>query len=1084
MKIGVIGAGIGGLTAAAYLAKGGCEVTVLEKASTVGGSAGFYVRQGRMFPTGATLAFGLEEQGLLRERLQELGIQLSAVELLHPMDVVLKDRTVSIYKDRKRWEEELQSKFFERKDDVLRFWRHLESLSKGVLGVTKSGVALPIQRFVDVGNLPAFVCRHPWTSLKLAKYASWTVEDFMWAYRLDSYEPLRRLLDLQLVDAVQTDVSKAALLPACLALSVYRYGSFALERGLGQLSEAIAERIAALGGEVLLGQSAEHVQYEEGAGKWLVQTRKASYTFDIVINNTGGSLGLEPEIGGPHSLSWGAFRVDAVIKQAAAAERLKDMTLPFAFQIAPKPQHSYLFGDQHGPVYVTFQQALNAKQEPISGELTMTASVHTRTESWLECPKEVYSFKKQKGTDAILAEIEKVIPVREHIVYLEAGTPKTYRKFIGKAEVGGFPLTIAHAVTDPRGVRTSLPGMYKVGEQVFPGPGTLSSALSGYYAARAILKKKGKALYVILSDTYSHNKERHAAMTVLLKRMNKIHYKIALGFLVVVLCFVISILSVSSQLTAFQKESDFITDHDMEVHSLAQSIQKDLADMETGQRGYVITGDKKYLDPYTNGKAGWQKHFEALFQLVADNPVQQDKLKAIQKNAESWIQEAGEKVVAMKGNNDTKGIQQFFQEDPGKTYMDALREQISAFRQTEKALTAQRVGALEEKNDQLRMQLYISLVVVLAAAALSYYFTGVRTGKNVRKVGAAIAEIALSGGDLTRRISVSTKDETKDLADQTNALLTSLQGMITDIQASAEELKQSSGLLRAGAEESSKASEQIAHSVQRVAQGAEHQVSQTQEISAALQETVFGLDQVAATSTELSDLAANTNSIATQSAERMLDNAGKIGRIEETFSEIQESATALSVLSEQIRKVVSHIKEISNQTNLLALNAAIEAARAGEHGRGFAVVADEIRKLAEQAAHSTLDINQTIEVMLGSINSLVQKVDENSLDVKDGVQAMKSAGDSFRNIMFRISHVSSQVMDVTATVEQMSASAKSVDTSVHEITRITEETASFSEEVAAMTEEQTAASQEMLQTALKLNEMSETLQALVGKFKV
>jgi methyl-accepting chemotaxis protein len=323
-------------------------------------------------------------------------------------------------------------------------------------------------------------------------------------------------------------------------------------------------------------------------------------------------------------------------------------------------------------------------------------------------------------------------------------------------------------------------------------------------------------------------------------RLNRIQNKIALGFLIVVICFVIAILGVTNQMAAFQKETEFITNHDMEVHSLAQSIEKDLVDMETGQRGFVITGEAKYLDPYNNGKKNWQTHYDALFGLVADNPDQQEKLKAIRKNVEDWIQVAGEKVIALRKANDSRGLQQFFQEDPGKTHMDALRDQLSRFRSVEKQLTSERVAALEKKNGQLRNQLYMSLAFVIVVSVVSSYFTGFITARNVRKVGNAIAEIASSGGDLTKRISVKTKDETKDLADHTNLLLSSLQRMIADIQASTEELKQSSSLLRGGAEESTKASDQIAQSVQRVAQGAEHQVSQAQEITAIIQETVSG----------------------------------------------------------------------------------------------------------------------------------------------------------------------------------------------------------------------------------------------------
>jgi phytoene dehydrogenase-like protein len=89
-------------------------------------------------------------------------------------------------------------------------------------------------------------------------------------------------------------------------------------------------------------------------------------------------------------------------------------------------------------------------------------------------------------TEEILAEIGKVIPVKENLLFAEAGTPLTYERYIGKRAVGGFPLTVRNAITKPKSVRSSPPQLYIVGEQVFPGPGTLSSALSGYYAARSI----------------------------------------------------------------------------------------------------------------------------------------------------------------------------------------------------------------------------------------------------------------------------------------------------------------------------------------------------------------------------------------------------------------------------------------------------------------------------------------------------------------------------------------------------------------------------------------------------------------------
>jgi phytoene dehydrogenase-like protein len=129
----IIGAGMGGLTAGAFLAKNGFDVTILEKATSVGGSAGFYTRKDRRFPTGATVAFGLEEDGVLNKLLNELNIHPPTMELLHPMDVILPDRKVSIYKDKMRWERELQIRFSEREKDVLLFWKKLEQIGEDVL---------------------------------------------------------------------------------------------------------------------------------------------------------------------------------------------------------------------------------------------------------------------------------------------------------------------------------------------------------------------------------------------------------------------------------------------------------------------------------------------------------------------------------------------------------------------------------------------------------------------------------------------------------------------------------------------------------------------------------------------------------------------------------------------------------------------------------------------------------------------------------------------------------------------------------------------------------------------------------------
>ncbi|MGD9595683.1 MAG: methyl-accepting chemotaxis protein [Wolinella sp.] len=96
--------------------------------------------------------------------------------------------------------------------------------------------------------------------------------------------------------------------------------------------------------------------------------------------------------------------------------------------------------------------------------------------------------------------------------------------------------------------------------------------------------------------------------------------------------------------------------------------------------------------------------------------------------------------------------------------------------------------------------------------------------------------------------------------------------------------------------------------------------------------------------------------------------------IHETVGSVTDKTQEVAKQSEEIKSVITIIRDIADQTNLLALNAAIEAARAGEHGRGFAVVADEVRKLAERTQKSLSEINANVNVLVQSMNEISESI--------------------------------------------------------------------------------------------------------------
>ncbi|WP_322922297.1 methyl-accepting chemotaxis protein [Paenibacillus campi] len=560
--------------------------------------------------------------------------------------------------------------------------------------------------------------------------------------------------------------------------------------------------------------------------------------------------------------------------------------------------------------------------------------------------------------------------------------------------------------------------------------------------------------------------------------------KILAGYILIMCCFAIAIVIVHIKINELESNITYISEHDMDVHKLTNDIRLNIIDMETGQRGYVITGNDNYLTPYNNGKSQWQSNYDALYTLLADNPSQQQKLNEIKANIAKWISTAGDPVIALRQQNNTAAIQRFFVDDPGKTDMDNFRTEISDFLNTEDQLTHQRVNNLHDSNVHLKMILYGLLAAVIILSLIIGFITAYRITRNMRLVTYTINDIASSGGDLTRRIEVQTNDEVKDLGQATNTLLISLQRIIQDIQHNTVQLAAASLQLEKGARESARASDEVAQSIQKIAEGSERQVSRTEDISSVMQQSIAGLEMVADTSDSVAGMARQTQELATVGGAKIQNSVQSVQSMATAFRAIEDGVTELSERSQQILSITSYISETSNQTNLLALNAAIEAARAGEHGRGFSVVADEIRKLADQSSNSTKEITAIIQAMTTAIQGMVELVTSTTSQVDEGVVLLGEAGETFTHIMGQIGQLNVQITEVADSVSEMSKGTQSVGTSLQEINGITEDMASFTEEVSAMTEEQTASLAEMVSTTEQLKEMSTSLQQVVDQFKI
>jgi methyl-accepting chemotaxis protein WspA len=226
---------------------------------------------------------------------------------------------------------------------------------------------------------------------------------------------------------------------------------------------------------------------------------------------------------------------------------------------------------------------------------------------------------------------------------------------------------------------------------------------------------------------------------------------------------------------------------------------------------------------------------------------------------------------------------------------------------------------------------------------------------------------------------------------------------------------------------------QVNTSVNQIAVTAKQQQATATEIAATTSEISATSKQIAATSRELVRTMSEVSGVAEQSA--ALAGSGQVGvaRMEETMRHVMEAAgfisARLAVLNEKaggITQVVTTITKVADQTNLLSLNAAIEAEKAGEYGRGFSVVATEIRRLADQTAVATYDIEQMVKEIQSAVSAGVMGMDKFSEEVRRGMQEVQQVGDQLSQIIHQVQALAPRVESVNEGMQAQATGAEQI----------------------------------------------------------
>ncbi len=542
----------------------------------------------------------------------------------------------------------------------------------------------------------------------------------------------------------------------------------------------------------------------------------------------------------------------------------------------------------------------------------------------------------------------------------------------------------------------------------------------------------------------------------------KLKDKLLFGFSIPVVIFLVFSAIVNFNVTQTKKIFNEVTNSQKIILEADEMILR-VAMMGRQVRGYLIVGNSENaLGNFEKERNNFQQAANRAEKIIQETkePKQEKRLKQMLELS-AQFDELAKKTFRMYDSGQQKQAVDMFLLESKKVLgeFDQLNQE---FRQEElNSLTGRIANTKTSLNFLGLTSVVIPLITIAIAIGVAYMITQIT--EQIARGVAGVEKLAdkISDGDLTTQIDVTidvtdTQDEIGKLQIAFRTMTANLNSLIRQVQTTGIQITTSTTAMAAsGKQLQTTMTEQVAST---------NQVAATaRQIASTSSQLVKTMDEVEYTSQTTAIAAGESQKDLIQMETSMLSLVDGTGIISSKLGVLSEKAN-------NINSIVTTITKVADQTNLLSLNAAIEAEKAGEYGMGFAVVAREIRRLADQTAVATLDIENMVKEMQSAVSTGVMEMDKFTHQVKQSVEDVRNISGKLESIIDQVQTLTPRFQQVGNSMETQSQGAQQISDAMMQLSEASSQT--------------TDSLREINGAIGQLNDTAQSLRQEISRFKV